>query len=249
MGQALGDVRDRVQDLLIASARRHVVMSSGDELGLRQLPFAVKAVANDEDIVRQGDRPDVTVFIVSGTLARYHTMPNGERQYLSVHIAGDLPDVQSLFLKIMDHSVCSLGDSEIATFKHEAVTDLLTKRPNIASAFWRMTLVDAAIFRQAITNNSSRPPVARIAHFCCEQYSRARDAGLVDGNSCRLPLSQIQLGQTLGMSHISVNRALQVLRAERLLDLRHGVLTVNNWRGLVRRAGFDPTYLHAVMES
>lgn len=62
-------------------------------------------------------------------------------------------------------------------------------------------------------------------------------------------MSQIKLGQTLGMSHISVNRALQHLREERLVEFRNGMLTIVDWRALVTRAGFDPTYLHAGIES
>jgi CRP-like cAMP-binding protein len=77
---------------------------------------------------------------------------------------------------------------------------------------------------------------------------RARNR-LGQNNACALPLSQVQLGQTLGMSHISVNRALQTLRGERLLDIRNGRLEVLSWRGLVRQAGFDPAYLHAAKDS
>jgi CRP-like cAMP-binding protein len=160
-----------------------------------------------------------------------------------------MPDVQSLLLKVMDHSVCALRPSEIACFRHDVLTPVISKRPDIGFAFWRITLVDAAIFRQSITNNSSRAPVPRLAHFCCEQYYRAREAGLLDGNVCELPLSQVQLGQTLGMSHISINRTLQTLRNEKLLDIRNGRLEVVSWRGLVRRAIFDPAYLHAAAES
>jgi CRP-like cAMP-binding protein len=249
MNKAVRNAKSDVYDLLIAVARRHAVLNASDEAGLRSLPFEGRSLEVDEDVVCQGERPDVAVFIVSGTLARYHTMPSGDRQYLSLHIAADMPDVQSLLLKAMDHSVCALKSSKIACFRHDALIPLISKHPNIGFALWRITLVDAAIFRQSITNNSARTPVPRMAHFCCEQFYRARETGLVENNACALPLSQVQLGQTLGMSHISVNRALQTLRGERLLDIRNGRLEVLSWRGLVRQAGFDPAYLHAAKDS
>jgi Crp-like helix-turn-helix protein len=59
-----------------------------------------------------------------------------------------------------------------------------------------------------------------------------------------LPLTQTGLGQALGMSHISLNRAMQKLRNQRLVDLRSGRLQMLNWDGLARVAGFDPGYLH-----
>jgi CRP-like cAMP-binding protein len=144
----------------------------------------------------------------------------------------------------MDHSLCALDQAEIAVLPHEPLIDLCLRRPGVGFAFWRLTLVDAAIFRQAITNNGARSHVVRLAHFFCEQYFRAKEAGLVEGESCSLPLNQSELGQALGMSHISVNRAMQKLRKERLADLRSGRLAMWNWAGLQRTAGFDPTYLH-----
>jgi CRP-like cAMP-binding protein len=236
--------KSRVHDLLVKTVSNHARLQTGDEAALRSLPFELDALKSDEDVVCQGERPDVAVFILSGFLGRYHTMSSGDRQYLSLHIASDMPDVQSLHLKIMDHSVCALDEAEIATFRHDKLLPLLAKRPSLAGAFWRITLVDAAIFRQAITNNSARPHVQRMAHFCCEQFYRQREAGLVTRDACALPLNQAQLGQTLGMSHISANRALKLLRTEELADIRGGVLTVYQWRALTRRAGFDSSYLH-----
>jgi CRP-like cAMP-binding protein len=182
-------------------------------------------------------------------LARYHTLRSGDRQYLALHVQGDMPDVQSLFLEVMDHSVCALGAAEIALFEHDKLQKIFLKRPGLAFAFWRMTLVDAAIFRQHITDNSARSHSARLAHLCCEQLIRARQRGLAEDASCDLPLNQIQLGQLLGMSHISVNRAIQKLRKARLVELRRGKLQVHDWTALCRAAEFDDAYLHLVKKS
>jgi CRP-like cAMP-binding protein len=240
---------DIVHDHLLKTVERYMPLTLADETALRSLKYQIRVLEPQEDVVSQGERPDVSVYIMNGALARYHTVANGDRQFLSLHISKDLPDVQALFLKIMDHSVCALIQSEIVVFRHEAILPLLTKRPNLCFALWRITLVDAAIFRQAITNNSARPPEARIAHFCCEIFVRSRDAGLASEDSCGFPLTQTQLGQMLGVSIVTVNRALQGLRSKRLLDVRDGQLFIKNWRSLVRLASFDDTYLHIAQES
>ena len=231
-------------DLLLAKMEQHGTLTAADESAICALRAHRRTLTPGEDAVSQGERPDVAVFVLSGMLARHHTLPSGDRQYLSFHIKGDLPDVQSLLLSIMDHSLCALDRAEIAVLPHHQLVDLCLRRPGVGFAFWRLTLVDAAIFRQAITNNGARSHVVRLAHFFCEQYFRANEAGLVEGESCSVPLNQSQLGQALGMSHISVNRTMQKLRKERLADLRSGRLAVWNWAGLQRTAGFDPTYLH-----
>lgn len=233
-----------IAEFLLAKAAEHGTFSAADQAAVRAIKAQARSVAPGEDIVCQGDRPDTAVFVLSGMLARYHTLPNGDRQYLSFHIAGDMPDVQSLFLSILDHSLSALNQAQIAVIPHDQLLDLVLKRPGVGFAFWRLTLVDAAIFRQAITNNSARSHVERLAHLFCERYFRAREAGLMRDNACSLPLNQSELGQTLGMSHVSVNRAMQKIRRDRLADLRADELRVLDWSGLVRLAGFDPTYLH-----
>ncbi|MEJ0076417.1 MAG: Crp/Fnr family transcriptional regulator [Alphaproteobacteria bacterium] len=234
----------RVRDLLLAKVKEHGTLTAADENAICAIRAHTRALAAGEDVVSQGDRPDVAVFVLSGMLARYHTLPSGDRQYLSFHIKGDLPDVQGLLLSVLDHSLCALDQAEIAVLPHDPLVALCARRPGVAFAFWRLTLVDAAIFRQAITNNGIRSHVTRLAHLFCELYFRAREAGLVEDRSCSVPLTQNEVGQALGMSHISVNRAMQKLRKERLADLRSGQLQILNWDGLTRVAGFDPIYLH-----
>ena len=201
-------------------------------------------IARGSDIVCQGDRPDASVLVINGMLARYHTLSRGDRQYISLHIAGDLPDLQSLALGVMDHSMMAVDQAEIALFPHEQLRALLLDSPAAGYSLWRLTLIDAAIFREAITRNGLRGGVERLAHLFCEQFARAQAADIAEGNTCSLPLTQTQLGQMLGMSLVSVNRAMRTLRKDQSMELRGGKLVVLDWERLQSRAAFDPTYLH-----
>lgn len=240
---------DRILDLLVAKVQEHGTLVPRDIAALRKLEPRARQLQAGDDVVRQGEKPTVSVMMLSGMVARHHTLPGGDRQYLSFHIAGDMPDLQSLFLNMMDHSVCAMDDAEIAVFPHRPLQNLLLERPGVGFALWRMTLVDAAIFRQAITNNSARPPAARLAHFFCEQMQRAREAKLTNSDSCSLPLTQEELGQALGLSLVSVNRALQKLRRDGLIEFRNSRLEVRDWTRLVATAGFDDGYLHCAKQS
>lgn len=241
--------RERVLDLLVTKVEEHGTLVPRDVASLRGLEPRIRQLQAGDDVVRQGEIPTASVMIISGMVARHHTLPGGDRQYLSFHIAGDMPDLQSLFLNMMDHSVCAMSPAEIAIFPHRQLQSLLLERPGVGFAMWRMTLVDAAIFRQAITNNSARPPASRLAHFFCEQLQRAREAKLAIGSGCAVPLTQEELGQALGLSLVSVNRALQKLRRDGLIEFRNSRLEVHDWPGLVALAGFDDGYLHCAKRS
>jgi CRP-like cAMP-binding protein len=89
-----------------------------------------------------------------------------------------------------------------------------------------------------------RPAYARVAHLFCELFLRMQAVGLAKDHSCPLPLTQAQMGDALGLSDVHVNRTLQELRAEGLLRLEGGTLTILEWDGLNRAGEFDPIYLH-----
>ena len=193
--------------------------------------------------MREGDEPGASALVLEGMVARYHALANGKRQYLSFHLSGDLPDAQTLFLEKMDHTVCAVGKAAVALIAHEDMFALFKQRPSIGFAIWRETLIDSAIFREAITNNSSRPALARMAHLFCELFYRARGAGTVLGDSTALPFTQAQLGEALGMALVTVNRLLQALRRTGMMDFRTGLLRVMQWERLCEIGEFDPDYL------
>ena len=124
-------------------------------------------------------------------------LQSGGRQYLSVHLPGDWPDAQSLFLEQMDHSVCAAGAAVLCTIPHVELIRAFRMRPAIGFAVWRETLLDAAIFREAITNNSRRSGISRLAHFFCEFLFRSERSGVAQDGSCTLPFNQTQLGELL----------------------------------------------------
>lgn len=231
-------------EVLIRNLREHSELADEDVVQIAAFTCAARDLAPDEDFVRQGDEPEVSALVLSGMVGRYHLLRTGGRQYLSFHLAGELPDAQSLFIQKMDHAVCAIGDARVAFIPHRELLAAFKRRPTLGMAIWRETLLDAAIFREAISNNSARPMRTRMAHLFCELFYRARIAGLTRGNRCRLPISLIQLGETLGMSIATVNRTMQQLRSSGTMDFRDANLTVMQWRELSRLADFNPAYLH-----
>lgn len=83
---------------LIRKLREHSRLTAEDLVALNALSHTVKKLKSNEDLIRQGDDPDVSAVVVSGMVARYHLLQNGVRQYLSFHMAGDMPDSQALFI-------------------------------------------------------------------------------------------------------------------------------------------------------
>jgi CRP-like cAMP-binding protein len=211
---------------------------------LLALPMRVHDVRADQDIVREGDRPSQCCLLLEGFAARFKFTDKGKRQIFAFHTPGDIPDMLSLQLKTMDHSLGTLTPCKLGFIQHDHMRELLRQHPGLTDVFWRDTLIDAAIFREWILGLGRRDAKTRVAHLFCEMVMRLRAVGLEQGNTVPLPLTQNEVSDALGLSTVHVNRTLQALRGENLVEWDKGVLTVLDWKGLKLTGEFEPTYLH-----
>ena len=100
-------------------------VSDDERRAITALPILVRELKADADIVRDHDRPSQCCAILEGFACRYKVLPEGRRQIMSFHIPGDIPDLQSLHLEIMDHSLATVVPTKVAYIPHEAVRTFL----------------------------------------------------------------------------------------------------------------------------
>jgi hypothetical protein len=99
-------------------------------------------------------------------------------------------------------------------------------------------MLDGAIYRRWLTNIGRLPAHARIAHLLCELFTRLQATGRADHGSFKLPVTQTDIGDAMGLSTVHVNRTFQQLRAEGFITLH---LTSLSCASLRAAAEFDPS--------
>jgi hypothetical protein len=84
--------------------------------------------------------------------------------------------------------------------------------------------------------------MSRIAHLFAEIAVRM---DVVRGNAFHFsfPPTQIQIAQAVGVSPVHANRSLNGLREENAMQLRNGIVFVDDWAKLKHLAEFDDKYL------
>jgi CRP-like cAMP-binding protein len=219
-------------------------LTGEEKAAICQLPLKSRTFEKGGDIVRQGDSPQHACLIVEGVVCRYRIISRGRRQILSVHMPGDLPDLQSLFLDVMDHGLAPVTPGRAVFIPHGPLRELIRAWPNVAAALWRDTLVDASIFRDAIAGLGRRSARERVAHLICELAVRLDALDLIAGTRFPLPLTQAELADALGITTIHVNRVLQGLRAEGLIRKQGRQVQIEDWAALCAAGDFDLEYLH-----
>jgi CRP-like cAMP-binding protein len=231
---------------LIARLQAVASLSEQDQVKLARMPYKLKTLINGEPLVRQGDRPTSSIVVMNGFLARQRVISD-RNQISAFYVAGDMPDLHTLHLPVMDHELCSVGNSTVASVPHAYLKELMNDSPGVTQAFWRETLIHAALYREWVENLGSRVAIGRIAHLLCEIAGRLELVGALDnGSSFLLPFTQQNVADACGLSVVHVNRTLQELRQQGLILWRNHVVQLLNRTALEEAAEFDRGYLHAL---
>jgi|TARA_R100000501_G_scaffold14813_2_gene26888 CRP-like cAMP-binding protein len=220
-------------------------LSKEDEKAIQRLCTNIVRKKAGEDLIREGERPGSVHLLLDGWAFRYKHLPDGGRQILAYLIPGDICDMHIFVLRQMDHSIGLLNDAVIGLLSEDAMLELLSRHPAVERALWWATLVDEAVLREWLANIGRRDPYRRIAHLLCEMWVRMSTIGLVSGqDSFSLPLTQAELGDTVGLTPVTVNRVIQELRSDDLIILKEKRLTVRDVSRLMKVSEFDVSYLH-----
>lgn len=104
---------------------------------------------------------------------------------------------------------------------------------------------ESALFAEHLVGVGRRSAYERVAHLLLEFLFRLRQAGLADECSYQLPMTQVLMADSLGLSVPHVNRTLRRLREDGLISLKRARLTCLDVAALSRLAGFDGPNLAA----
>jgi CRP-like cAMP-binding protein len=236
MGQA------PIDSLSQADLLRHVFQS--DMLRSRSHQVQIRA---RRDLVHEGETPNTVSLLLDGWAARYRHLNDGRRQVLSLILPGELCDAYVSRTGELDHSISTLTSASVRYIGRAEFEDLLNDRPAVARAVWRGDLIREAIQSERLVSLGQRTARERVAHLLAETFLRLRALGLSQGQECEFPLTQIDMGDVLGLTSVHVNRTLQHLRREGLVELQQRRLSIMSLGDLMCLAHFDAKYLRLAL--
>jgi CRP-like cAMP-binding protein len=220
-------------------------LSCEDESLLTGLTTGARACEVNDGYVESKDAADHVLIVVAGIACRCRILADGRRQILAFLFAGDMTNPDRLLVREPGQTIALLVPSEIAVLDRATVSRL-EHRPNIHTALGRASLVREATTSEWQVNVGMRTACERLGHLLCEIYTRLESVGLTDNHQFKLPLTQLQIADSLALSAVHVNRTLMELRRQKLVEFRDRVVTILDYERLCEMAGFDPSYLQLV---
>ena len=176
-----------------------------------------------EELVAEGQAARRPRFVVSGWASHQRILSDGRRQIFGFSVPGDGIGVSDRTTQPALSSIVAI--TSIETVDAEPVLDAAFggRAPGLARALSISAVLEQMLLLDHMVRLGRQTAYERVAHFLLELQRRLEQAGLGDGHRFPLPLTQEILADALGLSIVHVNRILQQLRRERLIELRSGV--------------------------
>ena len=230
-------------DIFVERLLSHSKLSEEERDAVAALPAAYLNVDAHRDFVRLGELVDHSCLVEQGLIGKFGQTETGARQFVSVHVPGEMVDLPSLMVPQANVALNALTKSVVLRIPHRELRQVSDRYPGVAAAFWRDCVIQGAIVAQWLVNVGRRDARGRMAHLFCEMGMRNELLGHSAALRYELPMTQEQLGDALGLTAVHVNRTLMGLRADGLVALSRNRVEILDWDALADAGEFDPGYL------
>ena len=169
---------------------------------------------------------DAVYRLRAGWACQFRDLANARRAIIDVYLPGDVIGLDGIAHARPLEEVLTLTAAIIETIPAEdTLVELMADR---SIALYIAFLLGLRQRRSdgllaAISGLDAR---GRVATMLLDFYTRLRRRKLTSGSTYNLPLSQVQIGDYLGLTVVHINRVLRSLRSERIVDLEKHCVTV-----------------------
>jgi CRP-like cAMP-binding protein len=177
--------------------------------------------------------------LVSGWAARVRWLEDGRRQIIGLILPGDglglcrRPQPLALCPVLALTPIQTLD----ATPLMQAVSDA-ARHPNLSHAINVAAALDEAWLMDQVVRLGRLTAYERLSHLILEIRTRLQVLGPEVDGQIPFPLTQEMLADATGLSMVHVNRTLQQLRREKLIELGQGRLKILDYQALVDISDF-----------
>lgn len=218
-------------------------LDAADRNALSHACDDIRAVNAGTNLLRQRSATNDLHILLDGWAARYRFIENGSRFIHALVLPGDTCNVDALRFDTLEYGVMMLSSGTVAVLPRRRADALFAAHPAIRNAFWSLALAENSMLAEWSASIGRRSALHRVAHFLCELLVRLRLIGEADGFAFGLPLTQEQIGDSLGLTGVHVNRTINSLRLMGLVTVHHRRVTIHDWTELSALCGFRPAYL------
>ena len=202
-----------------------------------------------EALITGGEESRTVYLLEYGWAARTRLIENARRQIIVVFLPGDLMGIKSMMLERQPDTVECLTDATVRKIDHKRLLALLAQDHAASVRIMFQLGEDERRIHNWVIALGKGSADERIATLLLDLRGRLTQAGLANGEGFRMPMTQQEIADHLGLTVVHVNRVLRRLRESGMVAVQQGMVRVGEMAALSQLAApLQDTYERSTPE-
>lgn len=210
---------------------------------------AVSSIEEQERVCRRGtvireeqDSARDLLVVQSGWLHSFVILDNGTRQITRLHFPGDIAGVSGLAFERSSDSIIAVTDAVISPFDKNRLTALFDDHPRLAGLLFALSVAERVSISDRLAAIGRTSARSRVALILCKILTRLRMTAGRTLTEIQIPLTQEDLGDTIGLTAVHVNRMMRELAIDGIIERSGSSIRILDEERLASEAKFIDRY-------
>ncbi|MGX7708561.1 Crp/Fnr family transcriptional regulator [Methylobacterium sp. Gmos1] len=236
-----------VPDAALRRLSGYAALAAEEAALLRQVTARPVLVPARTELVRDGEAAPRPQVLLEGWACRQRLLADGRRQIVVVLLPGDLIGLDRRRRPLSFGSVTTLTPAQICEagpLRDVAAGSGLGggREAGLAAALRQAREMEEIWLVNQVVRLGRQTAYERVAHFLLELRERLAAVDRVQENRFSFPITQEVLADALGLSVVHMNRTMQQLRRDGLVEQRATAITLRDVPALVSIADYTGTH-------
>lgn len=227
---------------LVTRLNNYIEIDDGLEELLGGLEKSEKNYPKGTQIYSGGDKSENLYVVKNGWFISYTDLPDGERLVVKVHHPGDIIGFQGIAFDYQTVDLRSCTDACLCPFDKDDLDIIFSSAPKLTALLFTLALREQIVSIDRLRAVSRMNAQARIAHFLLDLLYRLRGTNSSMTNEFRLPLTQTEIGDAVGLTNVSVSRNMTIMEDTDKIERTKSGVKILEEQQLIELCSFEDRY-------
>ena len=187
---------------------------------------------------QEGDDLSELLIVHQGWALSESRLPAGKRQILRFHFSGDMIGASGIAFRDAPSSIVAATDMVVCRFPRRALGETFTEHPRLAALFFSISQMESIDLYDRLRALGRSEGKARLTNLFLSIAARMRAVSGQHNPVIRIPLTQSDLGDAVGLTQVHVNRLIRQMTEEKLITRNRSTVTLVDEPKLIELARF-----------
>lgn len=227
---------------LIQKFSHYIELSDNSRVQLSRLEEEERDYARGREVYSAGQNSQRLFVVKSGWLYSYTDLPDARRQIVKIHHPGDILGFPDIAFESATTSLRAAEDVTLCPFGSDALREIFDKSPQLTALMFTLAVRDQVCMIDTLRAMGRMSALERLGFLLLDLLARIRIANRDVRDTIRLPLTQAEIGDTLGLTNVYVSKTFSLMEAEGYLSRDGDWITILREEALAEMVDFVDRY-------